>query len=97
VNAQDSRGWTPLSRVAQEGHAPVVEYLLSVKGVNAWQADLKSWGPLAWAVHKGHAEVIQLLAVEGVQVNQTDSKRMIMHASRAGHTKAVKLFEFSLR
>jgi len=61
INAGDTRGSTPLSWAARNGHEEVVEILLRLPGVRPDLSDLAGLTALFYAVWCGHERVVELL------------------------------------
>jgi ankyrin repeat protein len=61
VDRRDSKGRTPLSYAAANGHASVVKLLLETGKVRAEREDRKGRTPLWYARNNGHEVVVGLL------------------------------------
>jgi ankyrin repeat protein len=92
VDVQDSYGWTPLSKAAENGHEKVVELLLS-KG-----ADVNAQGgvygnALQAASFGGHDTTVELLLSQGADVNAQGGGygNALQAASYRGHDTTVEL------
>lgn len=59
----DMRGWTPISRAAQEEHGDIVSALLECDKLTAGLADLECRTPLSHAAEEGHETIVQLFAI----------------------------------
>ncbi|EHA25939.1 hypothetical protein ASPNIDRAFT_130463, partial [Aspergillus niger ATCC 1015] len=58
INIKDSRGRTPLSWAARDGHEAVVKLLLQTKKVDINSKDSDGWTPLSLAAEYGHEAVV---------------------------------------
>ncbi|TFK18864.1 ankyrin, partial [Coprinopsis marcescibilis] len=73
VDATDEDGWTALAYASHNGHATVVEALVSQEGINVNKATASGNFPLGFACLRGHADVVKvLLATKGIEVNKRD-------------------------
>ena len=79
---------TPLSLVAEKGHTPLVEFLLSRKAAIEGQRK-DSPLPLCMAAAKGHRTVAALLIGHGADVNGGGEKPTPLSAAVRGKHKAV--------
>lgn len=92
---RDEDGWTPLHYASQEGHLPVVEYLLE-KGCNAGaEASDNRTTPLHLACGKGHVEVasrlLQARAPGELTLRKAKDGNTPLHfACRVGSVSVVK-------
>ena len=94
VNKRDSRGWTPLSYAAENGHEAVVKLLLE-KGAELETKDLH-YGrtPLLYAARNGHEAVVKLLLEKGAELetkNDAYGGTPLSYAAENGHEAVVKL------
>jgi ankyrin repeat protein len=89
-------GYTPLLWAAAKGHERVVELLLQ-KGVDPDSKDRFGQSPLLWAAANGHEAVLQqLLAIDGVDLNSTDThagcgQTPLAWAAKKGHATVVRM------
>ena len=60
INVKNNRGWTPLHWAANNGHATIVEYLLT-KGAEINVKDNRGRTPLHLAADNGRKDVVALL------------------------------------
>ena len=94
INEGDTRGSTPLSWAARNGHGEVVKMLLGRREVDPDQCDCSGLTPLAYAAWKGHEEVVKmLLEHEEVHPNEDDisGKTPLSYAALKGHAGVVKI------
>jgi ankyrin repeat protein len=75
MDSKDSRGQTPLSWAAGNGHEAVAKLLLNKEGVGPDFKDSRGRTPLSWAAGNGHEAVVKLLFdKEGVDPDSRDFK-----------------------
>ena len=66
VNAQDSKGSTPLTKAAHIGYLPMISSLASCRNADLDRKNGAGWTPLMIAAQQGHTEVVCFLVGEGV-------------------------------
>ena len=94
VNEGDTRGSTPISWAARNGHGEVVKMLLGRREVYPDQGDCSGMTPLAYAAWNGHEEVVKMLLEHGeVYPNEDDisGKTPLSYAASKGHAGVVKI------
>jgi len=84
-NYVDANGWMPLMWAAQEGHAKVVDHLLTA-GADPNFADENGCTPLKQAISWQHVEVSEKLILNGADVNcrsRADGHSTPLHTAAA--------------
>lgn len=91
INAQDSRGMTPLHLAVKRGYEDVCVNLLH-RGADITKRDAMGWTPLFWAVMEGHTDLVHLLIRRGSSITELDdSGATLLHfAAMEGHTDLVR-------
>ena len=104
LSVKDSSGRTPLLYAAENGHATVVELLLTECGINpsitvGTDQTILSWTlanrlePLIWAAQKGHEGVVKTLLAKDVDLESKDGKGWtpLLYAAANRHEAVVRL------
>lgn len=104
VFTQDSKGQTPLSYAAKQGHMTVVRCLLELDDSwsgSSWRppraqssiADRQGYTPLTWATTSRHRYIVRLLLEKGVQVDPIteDGQTPLSLAASEGSTGIARL------
>lgn len=66
VNAQDSKGSTPLTKAAHIGFLPMVSSLAACRNADVDRKNRAGWTPLMMAAQQGHTDVVCFLVGEDV-------------------------------
>jgi cytohesin len=93
IDANDSRGFTPLHYAVIQGHYDTAKFLIA-KGAHVNVKDIWPFGtPLHCAVENGHKEIVELLAAAGADVNARRRRPAgdapLHSAVRGGHNDIV--------
>lgn len=95
LDVRDSRGRTPLSLAAENGHEAVVDVFLEKEGVDINTKDSQyRRTPLSWAAGNGHHAVVELLLAKGgiePDSEDRDNRTPLSWAAGNGHDSVVKL------
>ncbi len=94
VNKANREGDTPLYIACEEGHAQIVEKLLSVPGIDVNKAERRNFTPLNIACGYGYKEIVQkLLAIPEIDVNKASNSGAtpLRHACMSDFPEVVKL------
>jgi hypothetical protein len=92
--AQDTNGRTPLFYAAENGHAAVVKFLLTVKGTYLQYADSYGQTILSYAAKRGSEAVVKLLLdMDGINLDakSNSGQTPLSYAAENGHEAVVKL------
>jgi ankyrin repeat protein len=92
ADSQDSKGRTPLSLAASQGHEAVAKLLLAYD-VDADSKDSHGRTPLLWAAEYGHEAVAKLLLAHNVDADSRDShgRTPLSWTASLGHEAVAKL------
>ncbi|GIZ38796.1 hypothetical protein CKM354_000219700 [Cercospora kikuchii] len=84
---------TPLAAAALNGHATVVQVLLTEPAVEIEAQDFLNATPLSLAAAYGHLNVVQMLIDHGADIETINKYRItpLCQAARAGHLDVVRL------
>jgi ankyrin repeat protein len=94
ANSKSSKGKSPLSIAAENGHETVVELILAQDNVEINSRDEYSQTPLSWAAQNGHEAVVKmLLARDDIDAVSKDlyGETPLSWAAYNGHEAVVKL------
>jgi ankyrin repeat protein len=80
LDAETSRGMTPLHWAARNGHLEVVKVLLGYPSVNI-EAEGYKMTPLIWAVHNLHHDIVELLLQKGARIDAVGFGMTALHWS----------------
>ena len=74
MEATDENGWTPLHFACDEGHLPIVQYLLTrlLGRADLQTTDRDGRTPLHLACRNGHRDVVQYLLTPDRESEATD-------------------------
>tara|TARA_B110000091_G_C13569620_1_gene371964 strand:- start:30 stop:320 length:291 start_codon:yes stop_codon:yes gene_type:complete len=88
-------GFTPLFNACENGHAGVVEALLTRKEIDSNEATANGFTPLVAACQKDHIDVVRLLlASEEIDINkEVDGLTPLQFAQAEGYTEIVALLQ----
>ncbi|KAG6546782.1 hypothetical protein Mapa_011728 [Marchantia paleacea] len=93
ASAQTEGGFTPLHLAASRGHADVIEFLLSVQGVDGKAVSQEGFIALHFAASVGHYESVKLL-LQKCAVNSKDyifGRTALHFAALGGHATVAEL------
>lgn len=97
LNYTNTFGQTPLMCAARCGHASVVQYLVSRKGINLKVTTTNlaesshHFTAIHWAVYGGYCGIVKILIKAGAREDSVNGLRPIHLAAKKGHLPMVKL------
>lgn len=89
----DNKGYTPLMYAVENGHVPVVEYLIAQKADLGKQTHVYFTTALSIAAETGNLQMVNLLIANGVDVNQIGKygKTAVILAAEKGYLDIVRM------